>query len=364
MKTLGFISAGVAHPIAKVFSPSNGANPYQFALSPKDLLNIRSGQDWEDLTDAAAIEEIRKLPALVRVGSLKERFKNLGGSKVIGRPVTNGAFVISTGVQKLVVTAMGSGKVGDVSWRFPGVVHVTDGFMDQCLVRAPAQIYMYSGHGWDVSAGGKAYALINCYPKDNLAAFNDPAFCPYFASYLPGDWPEDVRAVDTNKVILAEKWKKEELRMQWLFLVGCEVLNHGQDPFKKFHSNSGTFGTLLLKQLGVKGVLGFSEHGFTSASLMKRFVERAATTGISTEWLKVYRDDEARAYTWYETNETYGRSHQKSFNDLQKIIPAYMVRKENLGDRLTPATLQVPVGKDLVEFNDLENGKAAGTFSE
>ena len=97
---------------------------------------------------------------------------------------------------------------------------------------------------------------------------------------------------------------------------------------------------------------------------MKRFVERAATTGISAEWMKVVRDDEARAYTWYETNETYGRSKQKSYSDLQKIVPAYLVRKENLGDKLTPATLQVPIGKDLVEFNDLEAGKAAGTFSE
>jgi len=114
----------------------------------------------------------------------------------------------------------------------------------------------------------------------------------------------------------------------------------------------------------VKGVLGFSQHGFSSASLMKRFVERAATTGITAEWMKVFRDDEARAYTWYETNETFGRSKLKSFSNLQKIVPAYLVRKENLGDRLTPSALQIPVGKDLVEFNDLVNGKAAGSFGE
>ncbi|MBI3829918.1 MAG: hypothetical protein HY291_10400 [Planctomycetes bacterium] len=368
MKALGFVSAGVAHPNSKRFAPEvRGAQAYQFSLSVKELLNLRTSESWEDLSDPAAIEQTRKLLTPGFVAGLRERLKNMGASKVAGRPVTNGAFLVSTGVQKLVVTAMGANKPGETAWRFPGVVHVTDGWMDQCLVRAPASIYFYSGHGWNVSNNGKAYALINLYPKDNLAAFHDETFCMYVASYLPGNrWLDDTPALEENKVILSEKWKKDELRLQWLFLVGCDVLQADGDPFRKWDSNCGTFGTLALKQLGLKGVVGFSEHGFTSASLLKRFAERAATTGIATEWMRVFRDTEARAYTWYETNESFGRSKLYTYQDLLKKVPAYLIRRENLGDKLTPESLQLPVGKDTLEFYELKDAanRKTGVMSE
>ncbi|MCW8130076.1 MAG: hypothetical protein KIS92_06985 [Planctomycetota bacterium] len=365
MKALGFVSAGVAHPNSKRFAPmARRGEPYQFSLSAKEILNIRSPESWEDLKDPAAVEATRRLPSLM--AGQRDRLKNLGGAKVIGRPVTNGAFVVSTGVQKLVVTAMGANKDGETAWRFPGVVHVTDGTMDQCLIRAPAGIYMFSGHGWDVSANGKSYALINLYPKDNLAAFSDADFTLYVASYLPGNRWTNTLALEENKIILSEKWKKEELRMQWLFLVGCDVLEPGKDPFRKWQSNCGTFGALAMRQLGLKGVLGFSEHGFTSASLMKRFVERAALSGLPGAWLQVFRDNEARAYTWYETNETYGRSKQYGYADLQKKVPAYLIRTEHLTDRLTPDMFKSAAGGDRIEFYELRNGsrKLTGEMNE
>jgi hypothetical protein len=270
-------------------------------------------------------------------------------------------------VQKLVVTAMGANKPGETAWRFPGVVHVTDGWMDQCLVRAPAQVYLFSGHGWNVSSNGKAFALINLYPKDNIAAFHDSSFCMYVASYLPGNrWVNDTAALEENKIILSEKWKKDELRMQWLFLVGCDVLQSDGDVFKKWDSNCGTFGALAFRQLSLKGVVGFSEHGFTSASLMKRYVERAATVGIATEWMRLFRDNEARAYTWYETNESFGRSKLYTYKDLERKVPAYLIRRENLGDKLTPEVLQLPAGKDTLEFYELKDAanRKTGVMSE
>jgi hypothetical protein len=365
LKVLGFVSAGVSHPVSKRFG--NSASPYQFSLSPLELLNIKNkDNDWEELTDAAAIEAVKKLPGLARVGNLKERVKNIGGSKLTGRPVSNGAFVVSTGVQKLVVTAMGSNRPGDTAWRFPGIVHATDGYMDQCLVRAPAQIFLFSGHGWAAHADDKAYPVFNCYAKDNFAAFCDRSFCFYVTPYSPGESFSQLEAVDENKIVLAEKWRKDEVRLQWFFLVGCEVLNRDFNPFKKWQSNAGTMGTLLFKQLNVKGIVGFSEHGFSSASMLKRYVERAATAGIAAEWMKVFRDSEANAYTWYETNETYSRSRRKSYADLQRIVPACVVRKANAADKLTPEALKSPVGNEEVEFSDLDNGltKTTGVFGE
>jgi len=368
LKALGFVSAGVAHPNSKRFSPEvQGADPYQFSISAKELLNVTTTQMWEDLKDRPAIESARKLLEPSFIESQRAHLKNLGGSKITGRPVTNGAFLVSTGVQKLVVTAMGAHKPGETAWRFPGVVHVTDGWMDQCLIRAPAQIFLFSGHGWSVNTGGHAFAVVNFYSRDNLTAFHDENFCLYATPYLAGNrWVGGLAALPENKVILSEKWKRDELRMQWLFMVGCDVLQANGDPFRKWESNCGTFGTLALKQLGLKGVLGFSEHGFTSASLIKRYVERAATAGITTEWTDVFRDTEARGYTWYETNETYGRSRQYSYQDMKEKVPAYLVRRGNLGEKLVPQSLQLPLGQNTVEFYELKDGaeKKEGQMSE
>ena len=365
LKAKGFVSAGLAHPYANKFVPQRGGAPYQFAVSLQDTLHFHTDEGAEKLDDTAVIQKLKMLPSLSRVGDVRDRVKNLGASKVTGRVAANGAFIVSTGVQKLVVTALAEPVSGDTSWRYPGIVHTCDGWMDQCLIRAPAPIFYFSGHGWDVQFGGKSFGVINCYAGENLAVMNDKPFLIYATAYLPNnEWGPFAPGNDENRILLSDKWKKDEVKLQWVFLVGCEALSKGTDPLTKWSSNAGSYGNLIVRELGAKGVLGFADHGFTSVSFMKRYVEKAFNDGVVKAWMGVFDDDEAKAYTWYESNERHGQSRQKTFKDFAKVLPAFAARTANLPEKLTPEAIQNPPGGATAEYRAGKEPAVTGEFKD
>ncbi len=114
--------------------------------------------------------------------------------------------------------------------------------------------------------------------------------------------------------------------------------------------------SVLIEDLGAKGIIGYADHGFTSASFLRRFVNQARTKRITSAWFEIWRDDEAEAYTWYEQNERHGKSYRKTFlNALCKGAPAYLVRKDNTGEALTPENLAKPPGGDTLVYGVLTN---------
>jgi hypothetical protein len=366
MKAKGFISAGLAHPYAKKFLPARGGAPYQFSVSLQDALHFRTEEGAENLVDTAVIQRLKELPSRSRaVPEVRDRVKNLGASKVTGRVAANGAFIISTGVQKLVVTALTEPVSGDTSWRFPGIVHTCDGWMDQCLIRAPAPVFYFSGHGWNVQYGGKSFGVINAYAGENVMVMSDKPFLVYATAYLPNnEWGPFAPGNDENRVLLSEKWKKDEVKLQWVYLVGCEALNKGTDPLVKWSSNAGNYGNLIVKELGAKGVLGFADHGFSSVSFMKHYVEKAGSDGVIKAWMGLFDDDESKKYTWYESNERHGQSRQKSYKDFARIVPAFAVRTANLPEKLSPEAVQNPAGAAVSEFQAGKEPAITGEYKD
>ncbi len=337
----GFVSAGLAHPRSTQIT---GRITYQFSLGlgDKSVLDIPGALLQDEVTDAEARKKLYLMPAALRVGALKDRLKNMGASRVLGRPIANGAFIVSTGVQKLVATAGVRSQNGDLQWRMPGLVHVLDGWMDQCLVRAPAQLFLFSGHGW---SDGNSPAFLNCYTGHNPSIGRN-----WDITLLAHVSDAQARWLSANRIDLSRKWLKNEVRLQWVMLLGCYGLNQGNGPFSS-GSSSGQFGRLLINELGAKGVLGFEEHGFSSATFMTRFVTQAAQRSIAEAWLDLWHDTEAQAYTWYEQNESFGVSARKTYNNaLCKIVPAYLIRKDNVKEALLPENLSKPPAGEMLEY--------------
>lgn len=357
MKKAGFVSAGLAHPWPARFYPVESAS-YQFALALEDpqVLNLRHPcRDFEGPLEDGVRSALGALPETLRVGEARKYMKNLGASRVLGRPVCNGAFLVSTGVQKLVATAWAPVLNGDRRWRFAGLAHATDGCMDQVLVRAPAHVFLFSGHGYTTSVEGLPVALFNTCAKTNGAAFEQNYLYQVFATPRlprPGDWRDlDCGSAPENCIELVEKWKREELNLRWLIVVGCQNLDRSGSPFRSSSSSAGAMGDAVIHRAGAKGVLGFSDHGFSGASFLRRFVEKSQAESVASAWRGIFRDDFAKAYTWYERNEEYGQSRQYTYaNSLSSKVPAYLVRSEALAERLTPDEV-VPVAKgETVEF--------------
>ena len=369
MTAAGFVSAGLAHPKADVFSPNSA--PYQFALAlgDKAILDYPTFAEHETPPEATRAK-LRSLPAVLQPGgALYSTRKNLGASRILGRPEVNGAFIVSTGVQKLVVTARSRSRNGDTTWRMPGLAQALDGTMDQCLVRAPAPVFLFSGHGWDMKNHwrfGDHLQILNSFTGRNPSVFSRRDYLVYLVAdapprrwngFAPGALPE-------NKIVLSEKWRKDEVRLQWVFFLGCYVLDSEGDPFAE-NSNANIFGRLIVDRLGAKGVIGFAQHGFTSVSFLQRFVARARQQPIPAAWMGIWNDDEAKAYHWYEQNEEYGRSYRKGASDLSQMMPAYLVRQENAGEALTPENLDKPAGGSKLRFGLMSFGakqEFAGEF--
>lgn len=284
MKKAGFVSAGLAHPWPARFYPVESAS-YQFALALEDpqVLNLRHPcRDFEGPLEDGVRSALGALPETLRVGEARKYMKNLGASRVLGRPVCNGAFLVSTGVQKLVATAWAPVLNGDRRWRFAGLAHATDGCMDQVLVRAPAHVFLFSGHGYTTSVEGLPVALFNTCAKTNGAAFEQNYLYQVFATPRlprPGDWRDlDCGSAPENCIELVEKWKREELNLRWLIVVGCQNLDRSGSPFRSSSSSAGAMGDAVIHRAGAKGVLGFSDHGFSGASFLRRFVEKSQST--------------------------------------------------------------------------------------
>lgn len=357
MKKAGFVSAGLAHPRPVRFYPLENL-PYQFALALEDpqVLNLRHVcGDFEGPLDGRVCSALRTLPETLRVGDARKYMKNLGASRVLGRPVCNGAFLVSTGVQKLVATAWAPVLNGDRRWRFAGLAHVTDGCMDQVLVRAPAHVFFFSGHGYTTMVQGLPVALFNTCAKTNGAAFEQNYLYQVFATPRlprPGHWGGlDCGSAPENCIELVEKWKREELNLRWLIVVGCQNLSRTGSPFRSSSSSAGAMGDAVIHCAGAKGVLGFSEHGFSGASFLRRFVEKSQEQTVAAAWRGIFCDDFAKAYTWYERNEQYGQSRQYTYaNSLSAKVPAYLVRHAALAERLTPAEVVPEAKGETVEF--------------
>ncbi len=372
MKKQGYVSAGLAHPYPRTFRPARQSS-YRFALALEDqeLLSLRKREDdFENVRQEAVKQRLRNLPKLLRSKENRWMNKHLAASKVTGRPYCNGAFLVSTGVQKLVVTARRRAETKDTSWRQAGIVHAVDGHMDQCLVRAPAHTFLFSGHGYEADFGNYRVPIINTYAKSNAAIYRENNKYQVVATpYLPryGGWGHLASlASPENRINLSGKWLKSEVNLQWLILVGCQALRRGHSPFRRWSSSSGNMGDLVIHRLGAKGVLGFSEHGFTSLSFMKRFVEKASRKGVAKAWIEVWRDKEARSYSWYETNEQFGRSDRYTYsNSLRKKVPAYLVRRECLEERLVPEKAKDIAEKPIVEFLEVgayDSNRRSGSY--
>lgn len=371
MTAAGFVSAGLALPGSDAFRASGGT-PYQFALGLDDpaVLDYPSFSPGETPPESTRAK-LRTLPAALQAGgALHSLLKNLGSSRILGRPAANGAFVVSTGVQKLVVTARRRVQGDDRSWRMPGLMQVLDGTMDQCLVRAPAPAFLFSGHGWDMKnrwQDGDHLQILNSFTARNPSVFRRRDYLVYVVADQPATrWRGYAgNALPENRIILADKWHRDEIRLQWVFFLGCYVLDNDGDPFTD-GGNAGIFGRLLVNRLGAKGVIGFAEHGFTSVSFLRRFVERARQQPVPAAWMSIWNDAEAKAYQWYEQNEEFGRSNRKTYaTDLVNVMPAYLVRQENANETLTPDHVGRPSGGEVLRYG-LQVGGAnqelTGTF--
>ncbi|MEI8241951.1 MAG: hypothetical protein WCI17_01665 [bacterium] len=357
----GFVSAGLAHPGSDVFG--GGHTPHQFALGLGDaaLLDYPPFADWETPPEATRAK-LRAVPAALQTGgALYDIRKNLGASKTLGRPVANGAFIVATGVQKLVVSARCRSRNGDTAWRMPGLVQALDGSMDQCLVRAPAPLFLFSGHGWDMkkhARTGDHLQILNSFTGKNPSVFSRPDYLVYLVADQPASCWDGFAAgaQPENKIVLAEKWRKDEVRLQWVFFLGCYVLDCEGDPFAD-NSNADIFGRLIVDRLGAKGVIGFAEHGFTSVSFLQRFVNRARQQPVTAAWMGIWNDVEAKAYHWYEQNEEFGRSARKGYSpELRQMMPAYLVRQENAAETLTPENMDKAAGGAKLRFGILTWG--------
>jgi hypothetical protein len=361
MTAAGFVSAGLAHPKSDVFGSGRAAYQFALALGDKAALDFPAFADYET-PSASTRARLRALPAALQPGGALYPVRgNLGASKVLGRPVANGPFIVSTGVQKLVVTARCRARNGDTAWRLPGLVQALDGTMDQCLVRAPAPVFVFSGHGWDMKnhwREGDHLQILNSFTGRNPSVFARREYLTYLvADPPPRRWNGFAAgALPENKIVLADKWRKDEVRLQWVFFLGCYVLDSEGNPFDE-NSNANIFGRLIVDRLGAKGVIGFAAHGFTSASFLDRFVRRARQQPVPAAWMGIWNDDEAKAYTWYEQNEEYGRSYRKGYNpDLLQMMPAFVVRQENAGETLTPENSEKPASGSQLRFGLISYG--------
>ena len=371
MTAAGFVSAGLALPGSDAFK-AYGTTSYQFALGLDDpaVLDYPPFSQYDKPPESTRAK-LRTLPAALQPGgTLHGLLKNLGASKILGRPAADGAFIVSTGVQKLVITARRRVHSGDRSWRLPGLMQVLDGTMDQCLVRAPAPVFLFSGHGWDMKnhwQEGEHLQILNSFTGRNPSVFRRRDYLVYIVADQPARrWAGFAgNALPENRIVLADKWRPDEVRLQWVFFLGCYVLDNDGAPFTD-GGNAGIFGRLLIDRLGAKGVIGFAEHGFTSVSFLSRFVERARHQAVPAAWMSLWNDDEARAYQWYEQNEEYGRSNRKTYaTDLINVMPAYLVRQANAEEALTPENTAKPSGGTALRYGlqvGGSNQEVAGAF--
>ena len=179
---------------------------------------------------------------------------------------------------------------------------------------------------------------------------------------------DQIQTAPENLVDLSEKWKANELKLQWLILVGCKVLKTGDmggDPismFKTSKSSCDLWGNLVINTIGAKGILGFTGNGFTAASLMSYFVEKANGSGdVKTAWNKTWRDPVANNYAWqiqdaFDTTP-YGAQTIKTKG------PAYLIRTGNIGEKLNTSDLVLPVGGSTVEFGNPDYSDKNGSHS-
>ena len=123
-------------------------------------------------------------------------------------------------------------------------------------------------------------------------------------------------------VCLRDHWNKgTEREIEWLILGACYQLDfplNFQDP-DAWKSNGCRWASVLLKEKGLRGVLGWSWNGWTGEDWMREFVKEATATSMTAAWRAIWRGDPAKA----------------RYSNIERKQPAYFVTTNYLdADRL------------------------------
>ncbi|MBI2194815.1 MAG: hypothetical protein HYU36_22775 [Planctomycetes bacterium] len=151
------------------------------------------------------------------------------GDERWGRPLANQEFVFAGGVEKIVVTALP--QSGGNVWLQAGEMEETD----HALVKSPADIVFLSGHGHGDQFAGASGELI-------------------FSQQLSFQWNRD--------------GENQKFEVEWLILVGCSLLDDGNDIEEK-DAKAYKWGKAMLHDNRLQGFLGFGRNGWTGQDWMQ-----------------------------------------------------------------------------------------------
>jgi hypothetical protein len=184
--------------------------------------------------------------------------KNDEGSELSGRPLSNNEFMASAGCEKIVATVYDADEKGLINWKSPRTLSGSD----QVLVRSPADVVTFSGHG--LCSNPKVAQS----PRTLSGA--DPNMVPQLnASISIVGFLNDAYTRD-GRVLLDKFWNCDgNNEIEYFFVVVCNLLDDKNDANDK---NSGGYlwAKTMLYDKKLHGVLGFSGNGWTGEDWIER----------------------------------------------------------------------------------------------
>ncbi|MDD5703964.1 MAG: hypothetical protein PHU23_18180, partial [Dehalococcoidales bacterium] len=195
----------------------------------------------------------RALSEQENIEDYSETDENAPGHKEFGRPIANNEFVMSGGVEKAVITAKTIDITGN-AWKKPGK---TD-FMDHVLIKNPADIFYFSGHGNHIDG--------NIGDADNFTAID----------IFPD---EETLYGDPDNQTIEHSWNSE---LEWVIFVCCSAGDYNGLSAGKYDNINNKrwrdwrpglrWAKVLLQDKGVHGILAFHAIAGPGENETKDFV--------------------------------------------------------------------------------------------
>ena len=173
-------------------------------------------------------------------------------NELSGRPLSNNEFMAAAGCEKIVATVYDADEKGLITWKNPRALSGSD----HVLVRSPADIVYFSGHGFNL--GGSQRFL--CSETGEVPELN--------ASIHGVDFHAQR---STGRVYVDDFWNKDgSNEIEYLFAVGCSLLD---DDNNATSTTSGGYlwAKTLLHDKRFHGILGFSGNGWTGEDWIARY---------------------------------------------------------------------------------------------